>query len=283
MLTILDAIKLSTEYLEKKGVESARLNVELMLADLLNCKRLDLYLSFERPLKDFETNKLREWIARRGKNEPLQYILGKADFYGLTFCVNSAVLIPRQETETLVELIINQNKSKAGLNILDIGTGTGNIPIVLAMHLNEATITSIDLSEDAIKVAKNNADLHNLADRINFINNDIFNIEYSKNCYDIIVSNPPYVSLSEYDNLQKEITDYEPKQAVTDFDDGFKYYEYIASKAKHWLKPKGQIYFEVGKDQYQKVMNFLLINDFVNVICSKDLLNIERVVIGQKI
>lgn len=283
MLTILEAIKLSTEYLEKKGIDSARLNVELMLADLLNCKRLDLYLAFERPLKDNETDKLREWITRRGKNEPLQYILGKTEFYGLTIYVNHSVLIPRQETETLVELIISQNKSKVGLRILDLGTGTGIIPIVLAKHLSEPKITSIDLTTDTINVAKSNADFHNLSDRINFITGDLFQIEFDLDSYDIIVSNPPYVSLSEYINLQKEITDYEPKQAVTDYEDGFKYYEYIAFKAKNWLRTNGQIYFEVGKDQHEKVMSIMLKNDFENVTYHKDLLNIERVVVGQKI
>ncbi|MEW6651979.1 MAG: peptide chain release factor N(5)-glutamine methyltransferase [Bacteroidota bacterium] len=283
MLTILEALKLSTEYLEKKGIESSRLNVELMLADILNCKRLDLYLTFERPLKDDEVGKLREWISRRGKNEPLQYILGKTEFYGLTFFTNCSVLIPRQETETLVELIIEQNKSKGKIKILDIGTGTGIIPIVLAKHLADAEFTAIDSSNDAIVVAKQNAELHKVNGRIELLTSDLFATNFDYNCFDIIVSNPPYISLQEYNSLQKEITEHEPKQAVTDMEDGFKFYSYITAQAKNWLKNNGRLYFEVGKDQCTIVIGFLNDNEFVNISSFKDLLNINRVVVGEKL
>ena len=209
MLTILDAIKLSTDYLEKKGIESARLNSELMLAEILNCKRLDLYLKFEQPLQEYEVDKLREWIARRGKFEPLQYIIGKADFYGAQFNVNSLVLIPRPETEILVDRIIVQNKNRGSLKILDIGTGSGIIPIVLALHIPDATICAIDNSNDAIEVAKQNAVMNNVAERIEFLTTDLFSAQFEDESFDIIVSNPPYVALDEYGTLQKEIVDYE--------------------------------------------------------------------------
>lgn len=282
MLTILEAIRLSTEYLEKKGIESPRLNVELMLADILFCKRLDLYLRFERPLKENEVNKLREWITRRSKYEPLQYILGKTEFYGLTFNLNNSVLIPRQETEALVELIIIQNKSKNNLNILDIGTGSGIIPVVLAKYMPDAKYTAIDSSNEAISVANHNAEEHNVLNIINFNATDLFKADYANESFDIIVSNPPYVPLAEYNTLQREIIEYEPKQAITDSEDGFKYYKYISEKAKSWLKHEGRIYFEVGKDQHSRVENILLDNSFTNITTSKDLLNIERVVVGIK-
>lgn len=283
MLTILEAIKLSTDYLEKKGIESARLNCELMLAEILNCKRLDLYLAFEQPLKDYEVDKLREWIGRRGKFEPLQYIIGKADFYGARFNVNSLVLIPRPETEILVDRIIAQNKNRKQLSILDIGTGSGIIPIVLALHIPDATICAIDNSADAIEVAKQNAVMNNVAERIEFLATDMFSSEFANESFDIVVSNPPYVSLAEYGTLQREIVDYEPKQAVTDMGNGMKFYSYISEKAKTWLKQDGRLYFEVGKDQYETVKKFMSGNGFKNITAVKDLLSIDRVVIGEKL
>ena len=282
MLTILDAIKLSTDYLEKKGIESARLNSELMLAEILNCKRLDLYLKFEQPLQEYEVDKMREWIARRGKFEPLQYIIGKADFYGAQFNVNSLVLIPRPETEILVDRIIVQNKNRGSLRILDIGTGSGIIPIVLALHIPDATICAIDNSADAIEVAKQNAEMNNVAERIEFFTTDLFSAEFADDSFDIIVSNPPYVALDEYGTLQKEIVDYEPKQAVTDMGNGLKFYFFISEKAKSWLKQDGKLYFEVGKDQYETVKKFMSENGFKNITAVKDLLSIDRVVIGEK-
>ena len=282
MLTILDAIKLSTDYLEKKGIESARLNSELMLAEILNCKRLDLYLKFEQPLQEYEVDKLREWIARRGKFEPLQYIIGKADFYGAQFNVNSLVLIPRPETEILVDRIIVQNKNRGSLKILDIGTGSGIIPIVLALHIPDATICAIDNSNDAIEVAKQNAVMNNVAERIEFLTTDLFSAQFEDESFDIIVSNPPYVALDEYGTLQKEIVDYEPKQAVTDMGNGLKFYSYISGKAKSLLKKGGKLYFEVGKDQYETVKRFMSENGFENISAVKDLLSIDRVVIGEK-
>ena len=282
MLTILDAIKLSTDYLEKKGIESARLNSELMLAEILNCKRLDLYLKFEQPLQEYEVDKLREWISRRGKFEPLQYIIGKADFYGARFNVNNFVLIPRPETEILVDRIIVQNKNRGSLRILDIGTGSGIIPIVLALHITDATICAIDNSSDAIEVAKQNAEMNNVSERIEFLTTDLFSAKFEDGSFDIIVSNPPYVSLDEYGTLQKEIVDYEPKQAVTDMGNGLKFYSYISEKAKQWLNQGGKLYFEVGKDQYETVKKFMSDNGFENITAVKDLLSIDRVVIGEK-
>jgi release factor glutamine methyltransferase len=282
MLTILEAIKLSTEYLEKKGIESARLNSELMISDLLNCNRLDLYLSFERPLKDEEVDKLRQWISRRGKNEPLQYILGKSDFYGLQFEIDNSVLIPRPETEILVDNIIAQNKYNSKLDVLDIGTGSGIISIILALNLPESNLTAIDISSKAINLATKNAVKHFIADRIKFISQNIFSTEFSPQSFDLIVSNPPYVALNEYLNLQKEIIDFEPKEAVTDEGDGLKFYFFIAEKAKSWLKDGGKLYFELGKGQYKFVEEKLKAEGYSNIFVTKDLDNLERVIQGSK-
>ncbi len=151
MLTVLESLELSSQFLEKKGIESARMNAELLLAHILECKRLDLYLRFNQPLNKIETDTYRDYITRRGNFEPYQYIVGDVEFYGLKFFVDKNVLIPRQETEILIDTIIEKYQKEEELKILDIGTGSGNIPISLAMNLPESKVISIDVSQDAIK------------------------------------------------------------------------------------------------------------------------------------
>ena len=183
MLTVLDALKKTTEYLEKKGIESARVNAEIMLAYILKCKRLQLYLSFDRPLNENEKNLYREFLQRRVNHEPVQYITGIVCLYWLEFQVNKSVLIPRPETEILVETIIENTNENEETNILDIGTGSGNIAITLAKHLPNSKITAIDKSKDALKIAVKNSELNNVKERINFIENDILNnqnLKYGK-------------------------------------------------------------------------------------------------------
>jgi release factor glutamine methyltransferase len=282
MLTVLESIKLSTEYLHKKGVESPRINAELLLANILNCKRLDLYLKFDQPLKEEEINLYRRFISRRGKFEPLQYITGSVEFFGLEFKVNRSVLIPRPETEILVETIIDSAEKEKNIDILDIGTGSGNIAVSIAKKLPNVKISAIDISSEALLVAEENAKLNSVEDRIDFMNDSILNgLIYSAKKYDIIVSNPPYISADEFQNLQPELKVYEPRTALTDERDGFSFFRIISSKTKNILKEKGKLFFEVGKDQYKKVENILLENDFQNVTVKKDYLNIERVVYGE--
>ena len=281
MLTVLESLKLSTEYLEKKGIESARLNAELLLAEILNCKRLDLYLKFDQPLRENEVDIYREWISRRGKFEPLQYIIGRVEFYGMQFKVTRDVLIPRSETEILVEEVINFAKDKSGLRILDIGTGSGNIPIALAKHLTNAEITSVDVSANAIEVAKENALLNNVESKVEFILSDINYLKIETDLFDIVISNPPYISAEEYPALQKEIVDYEPSIALTDSNDGLNFYRTITEKSKSFLKKEGIIFFEIGKEQFDDVEKILLKNNFLNIKITKDYQQIERVISGE--
>ncbi len=281
MLTVLESLKLSTEYLEKKGIESARLNAELLLAEILNCKRLDLYLKFDQPLRENEVDIYREWILRRGKFEPLQYIIGRVEFYGMQFKVTRDVLIPRSDTEILVEEVINFAKDKSGLRILDIGTGSGNIPIALAKNLTNAEITSVDVSANAIEVAKENALLNNVESKVEFILSDIYHLKIETDLFDIVVSNPPYISAEEYPTLQKEIVDYEPSIALTDSNDGLNFYRTITEKSKSFLKKEGKIFFEIGKEQFNDVEKILLKNNFLNIKITKDYQQIERVISGE--
>lgn len=280
-LTVLEAVQLSTGYLEEKGIESPRLNAELLLAGILNCKRLDLYLMFERPLNDKEVQSYREYIARRGKFEPLQYILGEVEFYGLKLKVSKDVLVPRPETELLVEEAIKLSSEVNVKTIIDIGSGSGNIAISLAKNLNGVKVTSIDLSSSAIKVAEANAGFNGVNDKIDFINSGIEEYQTNKQ-FDLIVSNPPYVSEQDYSSLQKEILEYEPIESVTDKSDGYKFYRLISERSNDFLKNGGYLLFEMASGQSEKIKSILEQNNFSDIKIVKDYQNIDRVIIGKK-
>ncbi len=281
MLTVLEALKLATEYFEKKEIESARMNAELLLAHLLNCKRLDLYLKFDRPLNQKEIDDFRELIARRGKYEPVQYIIGYEEFYGYRFLVDKSVLIPRPETEILVETIINKYNRSEKLNVLDIGTGSGNIAICLKKNLSIENLDAVDISSDAVNLAIRNAELNDVHG-INFIQQNIFNEFTPKYYYDLIVSNPPYISSEDYKNLQNEILNFEPKEALTDNYDGLEYYRRIIDFSKQHLKKSGNLFFEIGKDQSIAVKKMMMETDFINIEIVKDYQQIDRVIMGEK-
>ncbi len=282
MLTILNAIELSADYLQKKGVDSARINAELILADILNCKRMDLYLKFDQPLSEEETNNYREFIKRRGQREPLQYITGSVEFYGLNFIVNDNVLIPRPETELLVEEIINNFTKEEELRILDVGAGSGNISISLAKHLPNCKIISIDKSKNAIEVANKNALNNNINGQIDFREIDFNNFPKGEfRQFNIIVSNPPYITLQEYSSLEAELINYEPKEALTDFNDGLTFYKSITEKSKDMLQKKGKLFFEIGHGQSAEIRKIMEMNNFTNIKIIKDYQNIDRVIYGE--
>jgi release factor glutamine methyltransferase len=268
--------------LERKGIDEARTNAELLLADILNCKRLDLYLQFERPLQEDEKKKYREFISRRSKFEPLQYILGHTEFYGRKFNVYPSVLIPRPETEELIELIIEQNKSGSNLKILDIGTGSGNISITLAKELPGGDVVSIDISDDALETAKENAELNSVDGNLKLLNQSVLDDSiFDIGQFDIIVSNPPYVSKEDFNDLQNEIKKFEPVSAVTDNGDGLKFYKRISSISKDLLEENGKIYFEVGVDMAGNVKQIMEMNGLKNIQIVKDYAGIERIVYGE--
>lgn len=283
MHTVLELLNLSAEYLQKKGIESPRLNAELMLAGILNCKRLELYLAFDRPLKENEVELYRNYLKRRGNFEPLQYILGEVEFYGLNFKVNPSVLIPRQETEILVETVIKLAGQNERLRILDIGTGSGIIPVTLAKFLPGASFTALDISKEALNTADENARLHQVNEKIYFIEADIVTDKFTaENEYDFVISNPPYVSIDEYNLLQKEIVEHEPRIALTDFKDGFYFYELISAKALKYLKNGGMLVFEAGEGQAARIAEMMSANGYKNILLTKDYLSIERVITGVK-
>jgi release factor glutamine methyltransferase len=283
MMTVLNALKLATEYFEKKEIQSARINAELLLAHLLNCKRLDLYLRFDQQLAENEVEQYRQLIARRGKYEPVQYIIGTTEFYGLQFEVNPSVLIPRPETEILVETVINNYKYSNKIKILDIGCGSGNIAVALAKNLPDAEITTIDVSEEALKIAQANA-IRNEAGNIKFqladINSDRL---FPNNKFNVLVSNPPYVSGQEFNSLQKEITMYEPRNAVTDDEDGLRFYKRISEFANQNLVDGGSLFYEIGAGQSDSVISIMSGNGFMEIQIVKDYQKIDRVIYGIKV
>jgi release factor glutamine methyltransferase len=283
MITVLEALNAASDYLKNKRIKSARLNSELLLAHILDCKRLELYLSFDRPLQKIETDSYRELLKRRGTFEPLQYIIGKVEFYGLEFVVNSSVLIPRPETELLVEAIIESVKTDKGINILDIGSGSGNITIALAKNIPNCKVIGIDISKEAIKISKRNAELNKVEKKVMFVNKDILNgIEIKEKRFDIVVSNPPYVSLGDFVSLDPELRLYEPKIALTDEGDGLSFYRKIVSLSRSLLNNSGKIFLEIGAGQSEAVKQLLIDSHFKNIVVKKDYSDIERIIIGEK-
>lgn len=282
MITVLEAIRLSTEYLDKKKIDSPRINAELLLAHIIGCKRLDLYLAFDRPLTEPELNIYRGLIKRRASYEPLQYIIGTVEFYGLVFKVTPSVLIPRPETELLVENIIKELSDKEQLNILEIGCGSGNIAISLAYHLKQAQIITTDISDAALNLAKENSQKLGVADRISFIRHNILTDDLLRfSMFDLVVSNPPYVSLQSYSSLQKEIMDFEPRLAVTDESDGLTFYRIISEKVSGNIKKGGKLFFEISHGQCDDVKSIMTKNNFSKIEVIKDYQNIERIVFGE--
>jgi release factor glutamine methyltransferase len=267
--TVLDVIKSSTELLAKKNIANPRLNVELMLCEVLDCDRVKLYLDFEKPLTKNELELYREWFKRRLNHEPLQYITGHAYFYGCRFKVNEHVLIPRQETEILVEKVLDdiKNNSHESLNILEIGTGSGCISIALGKKLDEMklnyNIVAIDISKEALDVAAYNLDkLEGSSEKISFVEKDIFEIDTFNKDIDYIISNPPYIPYIEFEGLDEEVNKYEPAISLTDYKDGLSFYRKILELYSHPVIT-GKLFFEIAYNQKKNLE--ILLNEFPEV------------------
>lgn len=277
--TVVDIIRWGTEYFGAKGVDSPRLTIELLITDVLKCTRLQLYLMHDRPLTEKELSILRETCSRRAKREPLQYILGKAHFYGLEFDISPAVLIPRPETETLIDTVLKYCASIPDpLHIIDIGTGSGCIAITLAHHLQHRTntvIQAVDVSTEALDIAKKNAQTHKVD--IIFEHADLFQREHP--LQGIVVSNPPYISIGEYAQLEPELT-YEPKVALTDNADGLAFYKKISDLIGYSDGSVHAFFLELGYGQMEDVENFFApLSRSLNKV--HDLSGIERVLWGE--
>jgi release factor glutamine methyltransferase len=239
-------------------MESPRFEAEILLAHALNLKRTKLHSNPERILTEQEVNRFNELIHRRSKHEPIAYITGVQPFMSLDFFVDRSVLIPRPETEKLVEISIDIIKSSylrvegaSSPLIADIGTGSGIIAISLAKYLSNVNVIGIDSSPDAIKIARKNAENYKLSDQIEFNVGNLFDTLEEQ--VDMIISNPPYIPSTEIDNLESDVKDWEPRAALDGGKDGLDHIREIISQAPNHLKPKGHLIIEIGFDQGQKV------------------------------
>ncbi len=280
MRTIIETLEIATKHFENAGVDSPRLTAEILLADTLRCNRLDLYLRFDQPLSHSEREQFGALYKRRLAREPLQYILGTVAFCGFNFTVTPSVLIPRPETEQLTEEVMRlcANLSRDSLRLLDIGTGSGCIGVTLAKRFPAASVVGLDISADAIAVARLNAErleARNIVFRIG----DIFNDNDITGQFDVIVSNPPYVSREMFAAVQPEISKYEPVNAVTDNGDGLTFYRRIAACAPALLSDNGTLALEIGAGQAGEICRILAMHGFSTSV-HHDLAGIERILLA---
>ncbi len=248
--TIASLLEAAKNSLEARGFEDARLNVELLLAHVLRVRRTQLYANYDRPIEPNELADFNALLERRLAHEPLQYILGETEFMGLPLYVNSSVLVPRPETELLVEKTLEAIKAKGNerVEILDVGTGSGNIPVALAHFAENAIITSIEISAPAVETAARNIRPYGFA-RISLHREDVFSDFLPGKMFDIIVSNPPYVSAEDFDRLKPEIRDFEPRVATTDGGDGYAVIKRVIEVAAGKLKPNCSLLLEIAYNQ----------------------------------
>jgi release factor glutamine methyltransferase len=271
--TIMSIMNWSANYLVEKGIDDAKTVVEWLLCETLECSRMDLYLKFDRPMSDIELGKFRPMLLKCAAKQPVQQVVGNCEFYGLKLAINEHVLIPRPETERLVEEAVNLAPSllekiegkeiirkeigdddktiershtlPRELTILDIGSGSGCISIALAMHIPQAKITAIEKSEEAVKILQRNVNFHNLEKRIKVLHQDIMDFT-AEEPFHMIVSNPPYIADNEMPGLNKNVSFYEPHMALSDQEDGLTFYRYFADKFSAWMNPNGIALLEYG-------------------------------------
>ena len=284
--TCLQILNRAVEQFRSAGVDRPRTNAELLLESVLDAKKIDLYLDRDRILTPEQIERFNRFIQKRIAGMPLQYILGSTEFFGLEFEVNESVLIPRPETETLVETVIEHLKDKTHPKIIDLGTGSGAIAVTLAKNLKDCLVYATDISPDAVEVAKGNAKAHEVDNKIGFLTGDLFEPLRRKKLektIDCVVSNPPYVSQEEFNNLPNEVKCYEPIVALKTDEEGTSFHKEIIEGSLDFLKGGGILVLEVGLDQANKVADLIGNHkDFRSVEIKKDLGGIERMVIAHK-
>lgn len=278
-MTIKDIIVKYSKELEEIS-PTPRLDVETLLQKVLGVDRLYILLNLERVLSEDEEQLFNKFINERLNNRPIAYIVGNREFMGLDFFVKEGVLIPRPDTEVLVEEVIKLAKKKDAKNILDIGTGSGAITVSLAKYLENVKVTSVDISDIALEIGKRNAISNEVDDRINFVKSDLFTNIDKETKFDIIVSNPPYIKREVIETLDKQVKDYEPYNALEGGVDGLDFYRAITKQAKNYLKKGGILAYEVGHDQSEDVSKLMEMDGYTNIYTLKDLQQIDRVVIG---
>ncbi|NLO82566.1 MAG: peptide chain release factor N(5)-glutamine methyltransferase [Clostridiales bacterium] len=282
-LNVMEALKQGCAILKNNNVSVPRLEAEMLMAHLLKCQRHELYLASDRELDSSQVQQYFELIEKRASGCPVQYIINRREFMGLDFYVDQRVLIPRVDTEILVEHVIDwASRQGKGLRILDLGTGSGAIAVSLAVFIPGAHITAIDISSEALEVAKYNARLHGVEGRIAFLEGDLFSPLHCHPgmCpFDAVVFNPPYIPTGDIETLEAQVRDYEPRLALDGGADGLRFYSRLADDCVYWLKPGGLLAVEVGYGQSKVVKTiFQDTGYYQNIGTVRDLAGIERVV-----
>ena len=258
-MNALDIINFGAKELKQKRIASSRLDSELLLSKILNKKREEILINLDQEICQKYFSKYKELIIRRSQNEPVAYILEEKEFWSKIFFVNTDTLIPRPETELMVEKLVNMFKRKK-ISILDIGTGSGCILISLLSELKNSKAIGIDISKKALIIAKKNLEKHALQNKIKFLNKSLDSKFYQK--FDLIVSNPPYIRSSEIKNLKEDIKRYEPLVALDGGNDGLDLIKKVIYKTKYILKVKGMLALEIGNEQFKKVSEILIKKNF---------------------
>ena len=276
--TVLKMLRWMTGYFQDKGIDSPRLDAELLLADILKVDRVGIYLNYDRPLEVEELNLIRPLVKKRGQREPLQYLLGFTEFWSRRFRVSEDVLIPRPDTEILVEEALRHATSPQGC-LLDVGTGSGAIAISLAGELPAWQVSGLDLSPSALDVARENGALNNLPDKIEWINGDLACLP--EQTYDLIVSNPPYIAADEWDELMPEVRCHEPRMALLAEENGLICYRLLASQASTRLAKGGWLLVEIGSTQGAAVKQLFSEAGLQDIYLREDYGGLPRVVGGR--
>lgn len=281
MLTVLEIIKRTTEFFQKHGIESPRLNAELLVGHSLGLKRMQLYLQFERPLAEAELAKIRPLVKRRSEREPLQYIVGTTEFGGLTLKVDRRALIPRPETELLVEIAKELFAAAPPARVLDLGTGSGAIALALANHFATAAVMAVDVSAEALALAGENAASLGLAERVKFLQSDWFAAVPAEERFDLVVANPPYLSDAETRETAPEVQKFEPWNALSAGPDGSEALRRIIAAAPQRLTAGGGLLLETGIAQHAQLLEAAKAAGFASAESRRDLTGRDRFVIAR--
>lgn len=279
--TIRRVVRFCTDDFAQKGLPSPRLDAELVVAHALGLDRVRLYMDLDRPLSKDELAKVRELIVRRRKREPIAYILGSREFYGRRFQVSPAVLVPRPDTETLIERALAIVGEESNARVLDLCTGSGCIAITLAAERAGIAVDATDLSAAALAVARTNAGALGVAERVSFHEGDLFGAVPADARCALVVSNPPYLAQSELAGLDADVRAYEPHMALSAGSDALAFYRRIASEVSRWLEPGGTVLVEVGAGQAPEVERLFAAAGLLDVRTHADLGGHGRVVEGR--
>ncbi len=288
--TIRNILRWAIDTLKNSNIESPSINAETLLAHVLSCDRIELHTNPDKIINDGDINKYKTLINKRANHVPLQYITGHVEFMSLDFVVDERTLLPRHDTEILVEAALNKIKNRTPSNktmtVVDIGTGCGNIAISLATNLQNAQVYASDISREALAVAGINIRRRRVADRVHLFHGDLieaFDGYLDKGNVDLIVSNPPYVREADWNKLEPEINEHEPRDALVGGKDGLCFYKRIIREAPEWLRPEGFLILEVGETQAETIIELIETEGhFENIEITKDLQKIDRIVSARR-